>query len=153
MPGEGSGGGSGGGGGGSGSGGPGSGDIAAILAYLNHRGFGSDGDYTGNAGYGGDNIGPPGSKEPEKEVDRSTDALDVLMAPPGKVPGAPPRPGNRIERSREIDPYGGAEPPKGSLFDFVGDEVDVYSGLRLGVERPDPFTGLPPSDPFADIER
>jgi hypothetical protein len=151
CPGEGSGGGSGGGGGG-GPGDSGGGDIGAILAYLNHWSFGTDGDYTGNAGYGGDNIGPVGSKEPEKDEDRSTALIDALMVPPGKIPGGPQRPGNRNDRSREIEPYGGGEMPTGSLFAFAGADVDVYSGVPLGIENPDPFTGLPASDPFADAE-
>ena len=94
MAGEGEGEGEGEGSGGGGSGGPGGSDIGAILAYLNRLNFGTDGDYTGNAGYGGDNIGPVGSKEPEKDEDRSTALIDALMMPPGKIPGEPQRPGH-----------------------------------------------------------
>lgn len=154
CPGEGTGGTSGG-GGSSGSGDLGGGDIAsirAILAYLNHRSFGSDGDYTGNAGFGGDNIGPVGSREPDKDEDRSKGLIDALMAPPGKTRGEPRRPGFRNDGPREVEPYGGAEAPRGNLFAFVGADVDVYSGLPLGIENPDPFTGLPATDPFADAD-
>jgi hypothetical protein len=150
SPGEGEGNGGGGDeGGGSGSGG-GGGDISAILEYLYHINFGTDGDYTGNGGYGGDNIGPPGSKEPEKDVDRSRDLLDVLMAPPGNIPGARD---NRPQRPQRIDAYGRIEQPEGAFFHYLGTEVDVYSGLRPGLEQPDPFTGVPPSDPLMDVER
>jgi len=128
-------------------------DIGAILAYLNHWSFGTDGDFTGNAGYGGDNIGPVGSKEPENDKDRSIDLLDTLMVPPGQIPGGPQRPGVQSGRLREIESYSGTQAPTGSLFTFAGMDIDIYSGLQLGSESPDPFTGLPASDPFAEAER
>jgi hypothetical protein len=131
-----------------GSGGP---DIGAILAYL--KNLGKDGYDTGNAAYGGNNIGPVGSRELEQVEDRSTALVDALLASPGRVPGGPQRPGSRTNRPREIEPFGGREAPLGNLFAFVGDEVDAYSGLPLGVESPDPFTGLPATDPFAAAER
>jgi hypothetical protein len=108
--------------------GPNASDLGAIYHYIYGINFGKDGDYTGNAGYYGDNIGPAGSKLPEKDVPHSTNHLEGLMAPPDMAQRAPHRP----------------------LFDFAGREVDVYSGLRAGIENPDPFTGAPSADPFAD---
>jgi hypothetical protein len=112
----------------SGGSGPNWSDIDAILHYIYGINFGKDGDYTGNAGYYGDNIGPAGSKLPEKDVPHSTNHLEALMAPPDMAQHAPHRP----------------------LFDFAGREIDVYSGLPASIENPDPFTGAPSRDPFAD---
>lgn len=119
--------GSGDGGSGGGGGGGGGGDIGAILAYLNHRGFGHDGDYTGNAGYGGDNTGPPGSAMPQEHAAqaRAQALLETVMEP---------LPFPRASTAR-------------SLFDFTGADIDVYSGLPP--EQTDPFTGMPGAEPFA----
>ncbi|MFC4174164.1 hypothetical protein ACFOYU_19295 [Microvirga sp. GCM10011540] len=153
MPGEGETGGGGGGDGGSGgSGGPNYSDIEAILRYLGHLPIGKDGDFTGNAGYFGDNIGPVGSKEPEKYEDQSTALINALMTSLGRISGGPPRARDENQRSRGIEPYSGATMPRENLFSFVGADVDIYSGLPLGIEDPNPFTGLPASDPFAKAE-
>src|SRR5436309_2816953 len=90
-------------------GGPGGGDISAILAYLYHWSFGKDGDFTGNAGYYGDNIGPVGSKEPEKDENWAKDVLDSVTAVPDR-PFQPPSRETGQEGDlwrREIDPYTG----------------------------------------------
>lgn len=108
--------------------GPNGSDIGAILDYIYGINYGKDGDYTGNAGYYGDNIGPAGSTLPEKDVPHSTNHLNALMAPPDTAQRLPYQP----------------------LFDFAGREIDVYSGLQAGIENPDPFSGAPSSDPFAD---
>jgi hypothetical protein len=148
MAGEGGAGGSGGfGGGGSGDSG-GYGDIGAIIAYLNQRSFGADGDYTGNAGYGGDNTGPPGSKPPEQHGDPAATLVDALLDP-GGMSGSSSAAGARDNRFSAADPYDALRTPAG-LFDYVGAEVDPFSGLPLGMESPDPFSGLPISDPFVD---
>ena len=153
CPGEGGSGGGGSGAGTSGQGGPGSDDISAIIAYLNFHSFGTDGDYTGNGGYGGDNTGPVGAKEPEKDEDAAVALLDAITTVPGHTFGPPSRQAGEGDLWREIEPYTGAQAPMGSLFAFVGADIDVYSGLPLGIENPDPFTGLPASDPFADAKR
>lgn len=135
MAGEGEGGSGGGGGGGSGGGGGGGAgpDAGAIIDYLNHQNwFGKDGDYTGNAGYYGDNIGPVGSKQPEQEEPRSESLLKALMAPGGS----------------EARP----SMPASGLFNFVGADVDLYAGLPLCAEHPDPYTGWPAADPFTDVD-
>jgi hypothetical protein len=120
-------------------------DIGAILAYLRHWSFGTDGDYTGNAGYGGDNTGPPGSRPPPEEPS----GAPAPRHAPASRNGAPnDRTGN--DRSWATDPYGGIGGGGGGLFDFVGAEVDSLSGLPRGLEVPDPFTGFPASDPFVD---
>lgn len=149
MSGEGDGGSSGG-GDSDGAGGAGRGDIGAILDYLNRRSFGADGDYTSNGGYGGDDIGPVGSKVPAEDEHRHDILMRGLMASLGQYPSDPRRPGIRNAAPSDLEPYGGADAPPGSLFAFVGEEVDVYSGLPLGAEHPDPFTGVRASDPFAE---
>ncbi|RWO50943.1 MAG: hypothetical protein EOS11_02095 [Mesorhizobium sp.] len=137
---------------GSGSGGSGGGpDVGAILAYLNHWSFGTDGDYTGNAGYSGDNTGPPGSKAPQVDPDVAAALNVALVQPPrGERGRPPPSQAARGERSGTIDPYGGIPWAGRGLFAFVGGEVDVFSGLPLGIDTPDSFTGFPASDPFVD---
>ncbi len=148
-------GGAGGGGGGtSGGGGTGGGDISAILAYLYHWNFGKDGDFTGNAGYYGDNTGPVGSKEPEKDENWANDLLDSVTAVPDKTLQPPSRETGQEGDlwRREIEPYTGLPAAKKSLFAFVGVDVDVYSGRPMVMENPDPFTGLPASDPFVDAD-
>ncbi|HET8522003.1 MAG TPA: hypothetical protein VFL82_02145 [Thermomicrobiales bacterium] len=142
-PGEGSTGTGGGDGGDSGFGGPG-GDIGAILAYLNHWSFGTDGDYTGNGGYGGDNIGPVGSEEPPKVDDGAVVLLDAMTEVANPTSGRPSRRAGEEERWREIEPYSGAQASQGSLFAFVGQEVNPYSGVSLGGGLPDPFAVPPP---------
>ncbi len=142
-------GGSGGGGGGSSTPGDfGGGDIGAILAYLNHQSFGTDGDYTGNAGFGGDNTGPVGSEAPEKDADLPAALIDALMAPPPEMRGRSQMRDAQSARSWAIEPYGGIGGR--GLFAFVGKEVDAFSGLPFGLDNPDPFTGFPASDPFVD---
>lgn len=142
--------------GGNGSGDPGtgaSGDISAILAYLNYRSFGVDGDFTGNGGYGGDNTGPEGSKEPEKDADGAVALLNAITADvPGQTFGSPSRWADKGDIWQGIEPYTGAQAPVGSLFAFVGQDVDPYSGLALGSESLDPFTGTQVMDPFTAPE-
>ncbi|MGW0060635.1 hypothetical protein ACWDTT_12005 [Streptosporangium sandarakinum] len=147
MPGE-SDGSGGGGDGGTGTGDLGGGDIGAILAYLNHQSFGADGDYTGNAGFGGDNTGPVGSKVPENDQDLSATPIDALTTPPWETRGRPQMRGGQSDRSWGIEPYGGMGGRV--LLAFVGEEVDAFSGLPLGIDDLDPFTGFPASDPFVD---
>ena len=143
-----SGGGTGGSSGGSGTGTSGGGDISDIINYLNHRSFGADGDFTGNGGYGGDNTGPVGSKEPEKDDNGAVALLNAITAVPDQTFGRPVQRAGEGDRSREIEPYTGARAPKGSLFAFVGQDLDPYSGLALGNERIDPFTGTQVMNPF-----
>ncbi|WP_329082453.1 hypothetical protein [Streptosporangium sp. NBC_01469] len=141
--------GEGGGGGGytsTGSGDFGGGDIGAILGYLNHQSFGTDGDLTGNAGFSGDNTGPVGSKVPEKDQDLSVTPIDALTIPPWEIRGKPYIRDSQNDRSWVIGPYGGMGGQ--ALLAFVGEEVDAFSGLRFGIDNPDPFTGFPASDPF-----
>lgn len=115
MPGEGSGGGGGGGGtGGGGSGGPSGSDVSAILQYLYGINFGTDGDYTNSPGYGGDNIGPRGSKE-----------LDTVEAP-AAVPDLPSRPPAQVVRNL-VDSYSGLRAGR--------EDPDPYTGARAA----DPF--------------
>lgn len=136
---------------GSGSGGSDGGpDVGNILRYLNHWSFGTDGDYTGNAGYSGDNTGPPGSKAPQADPDVVAPSDVALVLPRRGERGRPPSQGARSERSGTIDPYGGIPWAGRGLFAFVGGEVDVFSGLPLGIDNPDPFTGFPAADPFID---
>lgn len=135
-------------GGESGTGSAGGGDIGDILAYLRHRSFGVDGDYTGSGGYGGDNTGPVGSREPEKDEDGAVALLDALTAVPGQTFGLTSRRVGEGDLWRVIEPYTGSKTPVGSLFAFVGQDVDPYSGVALGSESPDPFTGTQVMDPF-----
>jgi hypothetical protein len=136
-----------------GGGGPNSDDVSAIEWYLHHRSFGTDGDYTGHGGYGGDKSGPEGSKAPEKDEDWAVELLDAVTDVTGRTFEPPSRKtGQEGDLWREIEPYTGAQTPEGSLFAFVGADVDIYSGLPPGIENPDPFTDLPASDPFADAE-
>lgn len=130
----------------------GGGDISAIIAYLNYRSFGVNGDFTGNGGYGGDNTGPVGSKEPEKNEDGAVALLDAITAVPGQTFRPPSRRAGEGDLWREIEPFSGAKAPSGSLFAFVGRDVDPYSGVALGSEGPDPFTGTQAMDPFAAPE-
>lgn len=116
--------------------------ISAIIWYLNHRSFGADGDFTGNAGFGGDNIGPPGSNDPPQDE-----------ASPGQIAQLAPESGDRRDGGSWPDHYGGTDARTGSLFAFVGMDVDVYSGLPLGTENFDPWTGQPTSDPFGEGDR
>ncbi|HJV02573.1 MAG TPA: hypothetical protein VJ752_18710 [Burkholderiaceae bacterium] len=155
MAGEGGGGSGGGGGGGTGGGDGGAGpDASAILAYLNyHNWFSKDGDYTGNAGYYGDNIGPVGSTIPDPADTRSEASLRNLMASPLEVPSALQRPGNRTASSAASGSDGRADMAASSLRAFVDADVDVYSGLPLGMEHPNPFADWPVADPFADVYR
>jgi hypothetical protein len=148
CPGEGDGG-AGGSGGDSGTGTSGGGDISAIFAYLNYRSFGVDGDFTGNGGFGGDNTGPVGSKEPEKDEDGAVALLDALTAVPGQAFEPPSQRAGEGDIWREIEPYTGAQAPMGSLFVFVGQDVDPYSGVVLGSESLDPFAGTQVMDPFS----
>ncbi|RZF24565.1 hypothetical protein EVC45_38185 [Paraburkholderia sp. UYCP14C] len=113
--------------------------ISAIIWYLNHRSFGADGDFTGNAGFGGDNIGPPGSNDPPKDE-----------ASPGQIAQLAPESGDRRDGGSWPDPYGGTDARTGSLFAFVGMDVDVYSGLPLGTENLDPWTGQPAFHPSGE---
>jgi hypothetical protein len=154
MAGEG-GGGSGGGGDGTGGGDGGAGpDAGAILAYLNyHNWFSKDGDYTGNAGYYGDNIGPVGSTVPDPADTRSEALLRDLMESQLRVPSALQRPGNRTASSGVSGSGGRTDMAASSLRAFVDADVDVYSGLPLSMEHPDPFTDWPVADPFADVYR
>ncbi|MBC7705498.1 MAG: hypothetical protein H7274_16325 [Rhodoferax sp.] len=149
------GGGSGGGGGGTGGGDGGAGpDTGSILEYLNyHNWFSKDGDYTGNAGYYGDNIGPVGSTVPGPADTRSEALLRDLMESPLRVPSALQRPANRTASSGVSESDGRTDMAASSLRAFVDADVDVYSGLPLSMEHPDPFTDWPVADPFAGIYR
>lgn len=149
MPGEGEGGGGGtGSGGGSGTGGGGGPDVGAIIAYLNHQSFGVNGDFTGNGGYGGDNTGPMGFKEPEQSENNAIALLDAIPSLTGQTFAPPSRRAGPRDVWREIEPYTGARLYEGSLFAFVGHDVDPYSGMALGSESPDPFSGTQVRDPF-----
>jgi hypothetical protein len=147
MAGEGTGGSGGDGGGGSGGGDGGTGpDASAIFDYLNHQNwFSKDGDYTGNAGYYGDNIGPVGSKQPEQAEPPAQALPKTLMAPP--------RPGRHNVSVWDSASAGGPLMPIGSLHAFAGADVDVYSGLPLDMAQPDPFSGWPAADHFAAAAR
>jgi len=141
MPGEGEGEGGGGGGGGSAPGGVG-GDISAILAYLNHQGFGADGDYTGNAGFGGDNTGPVGS-EAHRQL---SDALaGTLLAPAdalGTRYGTGPAPAGTLEAGAGS-----------TLAPYAGAVVNTYSD-RMGPVRPaGPFAARLDRDVLGDARR
>lgn len=136
---------------GSGSAAPGypGGDISAILAYLNHQGFGADGDYTGNAGFGGDNTGPIGSDVPASSQHAPAALVDPLLStPPRSVRGGSHSRNRQGHRSWAMDSYldmGGR-----GLAAFVGQDVDAFSGRPFGVDDPDPFSGFPAADPFVD---
>lgn len=138
----------GGGSGDSGAGGPGGGDTRAILESLNYRSSGVDGDFTGNGGYGGDNTGPVGAKEPDKPEARAVAIPDAKPAGPRQTFGPESRRIGQGDLWREIEPYTGTPASAGSLFAFVGLNVDAYSGMPLGRESLDPFSGTQAMDPF-----
>lgn len=120
-------------------------DIGAILAYINYRNlFGKDGDYTGNAGYYGDNTGPVGSRIPETSENLPQALIDVIMAYPERARGV-----SALRNQKKVDPYGRTPMPMGSLHPFVGAEVDVFSGQPWENDEPDAFSGLPRADPYA----
>lgn len=142
---------SGGSGGSSGGSGPNYSDISALLAYMHHWSFGTDGDYTGNGGFGGDNTGPVGSYVPQGPDQGANSHLeDVRAARPHGV-NQPPRRSFAQGYRREADPYSGVQASDGSILPFTGQEVDPYSGLPVGSEGMDPFTGTPPIDPFSAV--
>ncbi len=127
----------------------GGGDIEDIIKYLNHRSFGVDGDYTDNGGYGGDDTGPVGSKPPAEEDNGAVALLNAMTAMPNRTFGSPSRRAGGGDIWREIEPYTGfLQTHKESLFAYVGQEVDPYSGLTIGSESIDPFTGTRVTDPF-----
>jgi hypothetical protein len=129
---------------------PSGGDIGDIIAYLNHWSFGTDGDYTGNGGYGGDNTGPMGSKEAEKDAAQAAALLDAITAVPGQALWPSSRRAGERDLWRKIESYTGVQAPMGSLGAFVGQDVDPYSGEALGNEGLDPFTGMRVTDPFTE---
>lgn len=139
----------------SGGGAGGGGDVGDILAYLYHFRFGHDGDYTGNAGYGGDNIGPPGSVAvPGSDLPTAPvpDLLSPVLTPPRPGPGGPPRPGpGRGGRTRDGWSVRGEAPPLG-LAPFTGVEVDPFTDLPAGVDHPDHWTGAPVVDPLTVLD-
>ncbi|OMH34854.1 hypothetical protein [Tersicoccus sp. Bi-70] len=133
----------------------GGGDIAAILAYLNHWSLGNAGDYTGNGGYAGDDIGPPGSVAPPQTHLPDTPAPDLFspaLTPPRTVPGGQPRSGVGSGRPRDGWSSTGSETPLG-LAPFTGVDVDPFTGLPTEVEHPDPYTGAPAFDPLTALDR
>ena len=114
--------------------GVGGGDISAIYAYRNEQfqSLGTNGDYTTGAGYGGDDIGPVGSRPLAQNSNRLADFLRDLMA-----------------ISDKLEDRGDAGSIGRTLFHFTGEAVDVYSGLPVPAGRFDPFTSLFETDYFA----
>ncbi len=142
---------SGGSGGSSGGSGPNYSDISALLAYMNHWSFGTDGDYTGNGGFGGDNTGPVGSYVPQRPDQGAMSYLEDIRSARPQVVSPPPRGSFDRGFRREIDPYSGVQTFDDNIFPFTGQEVDPYSGLPVGSEGLDPFTGTRPLDPFSAV--
>ncbi|MCA9862166.1 MAG: hypothetical protein KC432_04070 [Thermomicrobiales bacterium] len=131
--------------------GPSGSDISALLAYMNHWSFGTDGDYTGNGGYGGENTGPVGSEPPRQPHPGPMTPPDTVRASPQRPLGQPTRrPGDGGFR-RGLEPYTGFQPFDDELFSFAGQEIDPFSGTALGSDGLDPFTGTRRMDPFTAI--